>query len=179
MARSYHGLGSLAQVCGDCDEAARQYQRALGITERLGDQAIAGSFHNLGSLAQVRGDYDEAARQYQRALDITERLGDPPGMARVYSQLGNLEKDRGGTATAAVAWHVKALMITLRLGTSQTQTNLRWLAEYRRELGNAPFAELLAQATGDTDLAETITSLSTKSTTTGPVRPYRESPVQP
>jgi len=76
---------NLAEARGDYDEAARQYQRALNIRERLGDQAkIAISYSQLGVLAQLRGDYDEAARQYQRALDIYERLGDQARMAATY-----------------------------------------------------------------------------------------------
>ena len=160
MARSYGQLGVLARDRGDYDEAARQYQRALDIFERLGDQAsTATSYGQLGVLARDRGDYDEAARQHQRALDIRERLGDQAGMAVTYSQLGNLEKERGGSITAAVTWHVKALVIRLRLGVPQAVNNLRRLGPYRRELGAGPFTSLLTQAAGDTDLAETITAL--------------------
>ena len=54
MASTYDQLGILAQHRGDYDEAARQYQRALDIYERLGDQAgMATSYHQLGILAQV------------------------------------------------------------------------------------------------------------------------------
>ncbi|HXZ73277.1 MAG TPA: tetratricopeptide repeat protein [Streptosporangiaceae bacterium] len=68
------------------DEAARQHRRALGIFERLGDQAgMADSYGRLGNVAYLRGDYDEAARQYQRALGIFERLG-------------NVDKTGDGTA---------------------------------------------------------------------------------
>jgi tetratricopeptide (TPR) repeat protein len=150
----------LAQARGDYDDAIRQYQRALDIFERLGDQdGMAGSYHQLGILAQARGDYDEAARQYQRALDIEERLGDQAKMATTYSQLGILEKERGGSITVAVTWHVRALAIRLRLGVPQAVNNLRSLSAYRSELGAGPFTSLLAQAAGSTDLAETITSL--------------------
>ena len=75
--------------------------------------------YQLGILAQDRGDYDEAARQYRRALDIFERLGDQAGLAAAYSQLGNLETERGGPVATAVTWHVKALAITIRLGIPQ------------------------------------------------------------
>ena len=56
MASNYHHLGMLAQARGDYEEAARQYQRSLDISERLGDQAS--SYHQLGMLAQARGARD-------------------------------------------------------------------------------------------------------------------------
>jgi tetratricopeptide (TPR) repeat protein len=111
-----HNLGILAQVCGDYDEAAHQYQRSLGIFERLGDQAgIAISYHQLGILAKDRGDYDGAARQYQRSLDITERLGDQAGMASSYHQLGVLAYLRGDYDEAARQFQ-RSLGIHERLG---------------------------------------------------------------
>ena len=155
-----HSLGILAQARGDYDEAADHYQRALDIRERLGDQAgMADSYHQLGTLAQNRGDYDEAARQYQRSLDFSQRLGNQADTAITFSQLGNLEEERGGSPAAAVTWHVRALVIRLRIGVAQAVTDLRRLAAYRRELGAGPFTSLLAQAAGSTELAKTITSL--------------------
>jgi tetratricopeptide (TPR) repeat protein len=101
---------------GHDDEAAGQYQRALDISERIGDQVgMASIYHQLGMLAQRRGDYDEAARQYQRALDIFERLGDQAGMARCYGQLGVLAQDRGDDDEAARQYQ-RALDIFERLG---------------------------------------------------------------
>ena len=160
MATSYHQLGILARNRGDYEEAARQYQRALDIKERLGDRAgMATSYHQLGMLAQARGNYGEAVGLYQRALDIKERLGNQLGMATTYSQLGNLEDERSGSIDAAIAWHVKALVIRLGLGVPQARNNLRRLAAYRRERGAEPFARLLIRTADDADLAETITSL--------------------
>jgi len=163
-----HQLGILAQARGDYEEAARQYQRALDIDERLGDQAgMASSYHQLGMLAQDRGDYDEAARQYQRSLDIDERLGNQAGMATSYSQLGILDADRHAPAAALIAWHVMALAIRLQLGVPQAVIDLRRLAACRRELGTEPFTGQLAQAAGDTELAGTITSLLDQADATG------------
>ena len=45
------------------------------------------------------------------------------------------------------------------MASREAGNNLRRLAAYRRELGTEPFTSLLTQAAGDTDLAETITSL--------------------
>src|SRR2546427_5927043 len=96
---------------------------------------MGNSYGQLGHRARDRGDYKEAVRLYQRALDTKERLGDRAGMAASCSQLGILEKERGGSATAAVTWHVKALAIRLRLGVPQAEIDLRRLAARRRELG--------------------------------------------
>jgi tetratricopeptide (TPR) repeat protein len=160
MATAYGGLGTLARVRGDYDEAARQYQRALAIFERLGDQAgMANSYEQLGHLASVHGDYDEAARQYQRALAISERLGDQAGTADTYTELGILEAERGGSAGLAIGWHVRALAIRLRIDVPQAVHNLRRLSAFRSQLGPERFTSLLAQATGDTELIEAITSL--------------------
>jgi tetratricopeptide (TPR) repeat protein len=159
MATSYYQLGMLASRRGDYDEATRQYQRALDIFERLGNQArMASTYHQLGILAQNRGDYDEATRQLQRALAIKERVGNQVSMAITYSQLGVLEAKRGGPETAAIAWHMKALAIRLRLGIPQAVDDLRRLATYRSELGPERFTSLLTQATSDTGLAEAIAS---------------------
>ena len=57
MAMGHHNLGLLAHDRGDYDEAGRQYQRALEIKERLGNQAgMANTYHQLGVLAQDHGD---------------------------------------------------------------------------------------------------------------------------
>jgi tetratricopeptide (TPR) repeat protein len=109
-------LGNIAYRRGDYDIAARQYQTALGIFERLGDQAgMATGSHQLGMLAQDRGDYAEAARQYQRSLDIKERLGDQAGMANSYHNLGILARMRGDYEEAARQYQ-RALDIFERLG---------------------------------------------------------------
>ncbi|MGP0023217.1 MAG: CHAT domain-containing protein, partial [Streptosporangiaceae bacterium] len=111
-----HHLGMLAQLRGDYEEAARQYQRSLDIKERLGDQAgMASSYHQLGVLAHDCGDYEEAAGQYQRALDIEERLDDQAGKASSYHQLGRLAQDRGDYEEAARQYQ-RSLDISERLG---------------------------------------------------------------
>ena len=136
-----HHLGILAQARGDYDEAARQYQRALDINERLGDKAgMADSYHQLGMLAQARGDYDEAARQYQRSLDINERLGNQAGMADSYHHLGALAQARGDYDEAARQYQ-RSLDINERLG------NQAGMAAGYHQLG------ILAQDRGDYDEA--------------------------
>ena len=156
-----HQLGNFARDRGDYDEAERHYQRALEIFERLGDEAeMIWSHYQLGNIAYLRGDYNEAARQYQRALDISERLGDQVGIATSYSQLGGLEAEKpDGSAATTVGWHVKALVMRLRLGSPLAANNLAYLAAQRRELGPEQFTGLLSEATGDPELTGAVTGL--------------------
>ena len=136
-----HRLGILAQDRGDYDEADRQYQRALDIFERLGDQVgMANSYGQLGILAQARGDYGEAARQYQRALDIFERLANQEGMAISYHQLGILAQARGDYDEAD-RQNQRALDIDEGLGDQEGMANsygqLGTLAYLREDYGEA------------------------------------------
>jgi tetratricopeptide (TPR) repeat protein len=136
-----HRLGVLAYSRGDYSEAARQYQRALDIFERLGDQAgMADTYHYLGILAHDRSDYDEAARQYQRALDIFERLGDRAAMANSYGELAILARKRSDYDEAARQYQ-RALDIFEPLG------DQAGMATAYHDLG------ILAHARGDYDEA--------------------------
>ena len=111
-----HQLGIIAQERGDYDEAARQYQRSLDITERLGDEAsLARGYHQLGRLAQERGDYDEATRQYQRTLDISEQLDDQEAIASSYHNLGAIAHQRGDHEEATRQYQ-RSMDISERLG---------------------------------------------------------------
>jgi len=134
-------LGNLARVRGDYDEAARQYQRSLDISERLGNQAdVAACYGQLGNLAQDRGDYDEAARQHQRVLGIFERLGNQANMAIAYHQLGMLAEARGDYDEAARQYQ-RALDIDERrgdqAGTANSHGQLGNLAQYRGDYDEA------------------------------------------
>jgi tetratricopeptide (TPR) repeat protein len=79
MASSYGQLGILAQLRGDYEEAARQYQRSLDIDQRLGNQAgMATVYHQLGELASEQGSPGADIVAWNvRALAIRLRLGAP------------------------------------------------------------------------------------------------------
>jgi len=107
----------------------------------------------------LRGDYDEATRQYQRSLDIDERLGDQTGLATTYSQMGVLARDRGGPADQAIALHMRALAIRLRLAVPEAVFDLRNLAAYRHELGDGTFGHMITQTGSDPELTSMLGSL--------------------
>ncbi len=85
----------IAQARGDYDEAARQYQRALDILERLGDQADAAPIYSqLGILEKDRSAPAATAITWHvKALAIWLRLGSPQAI----SDLRHLAAYRSGT----------------------------------------------------------------------------------
>jgi tetratricopeptide (TPR) repeat protein len=148
MANGYHQLGMLAQDRGDYAAAQAGYQRALTISERLGNQAgMAAGYGQLGLLAQVRGDYDAAQARYQQSLTINERLGNQAGVATNYSQLGNLRLDQQ-LPEEAVPYCAQALVIRARLGIPQVGNNVASLGQAHQELGDARTLTLLTDAVG-------------------------------
>src|SRR5690348_3772781 len=72
-------LRNLAYLRGDYDEAARQYQRALDISERIGNPAgMATTCSQMGVLARDRGGpADQSIALHMQALAIRLRLGVP------------------------------------------------------------------------------------------------------
>jgi tetratricopeptide (TPR) repeat protein len=135
-------LGLVAQRRGDYDQAERHYQRALHVSEQVGDQAgMAPIYQRLGILAHQRGDYDQAERHYQRALHVSEQVGDQAGIAASYHNLGILAQHRGDYDQAERQYQ-RALDIKERLGDQAS------MALSYHQLG------VLAQDRGDYDQAE-------------------------
>jgi tetratricopeptide (TPR) repeat protein len=85
----------------------------------------------------MRGDYDAAEPLYRRSLETSERIGDQAGAATSYSELGDLS-ETVGNLDEAVAYHVRAVTIRLRIGIATTG-DLQTLAGLRHRLGSDRF----------------------------------------
>ena len=103
MANSYGQLGILAQDRGDYEEAARQYQRSLDISERLGDQAgMATCYSQFGSLVAERGGpVTDIVTWHIRALAIRLRIGAPQAFNNL-RQLLRYRREMGAEPFAAL-----------------------------------------------------------------------------
>ena len=143
IAAGYGQLGNIAQERGDYAQAEQRYHACLTIFEELGDRAgIAAGYHQLGMIAQERGDYAQAEQRCHASLTIREELGNRAGIASTTSQLGVLhtEQDR---AIEAVPYNLTALLIRIDIDSPEARTDLYWLGEQRRALGEETFSRLL------------------------------------
>jgi tetratricopeptide (TPR) repeat protein len=92
-ARGLEYLGRTAWYRGELDVAQELFERGLS---RLpaGQHRIEADLHNdLGIVYYYRGRPEDAFAQHSAALELRERIDDKLGMAKSYSNIGNLLAD--------------------------------------------------------------------------------------
>ncbi|MBS9387638.1 MAG: tetratricopeptide repeat protein [Dolichospermum sp. WA123] len=93
-AKTYYGLGRVAQKLGEFEEARGYYQLALDIYIEYEDRSEqADVYHQLGRVAHKLGEFEEARSYYQLALGVFIEYGDRYSQADVYHQLGYVAQD--------------------------------------------------------------------------------------
>lgn len=141
LAATHLQQGILSQRQGDPAAAEERYQKALALSERLGDHPCrADSYHQLGTIAQLRGDLAAAKGLYEEALAIRRRLRDHAGMAAAYHQLGTVAESARELDTAEDLYQ-QALDLSKRLGDQRRMAihyhHLGVVAELRGQLSAA------------------------------------------
>jgi len=94
-------LANLLRVENKSDAAREEYERALAIYQRIGDQdGMAAIYGNMGLLLVDRGDRDAAEVAARHVLEIRRETGDLAGQAWASQALANLMlDDSAGDAT--------------------------------------------------------------------------------
>jgi serine/threonine protein kinase/tetratricopeptide (TPR) repeat protein len=132
--RAHLALGSLA-------DADREFEHALAIRRRAGDEAgVARTLADLGSVALETGRFDEAAERFERALERETAIGHTAGVADAATRLATACRALGEQERAAALLR-RALGIHERSGAHAEAAHV--LAELGR----------LHLATGDYTLA--------------------------
>ena len=89
-------MGLAYQDLNKLDDAMRNYQEALEIRKKVGNQK--GIASTLGQIAQVQdtqGDFNGALASYKEAIEVDRKIGDKAGLARNLMNLGTLYHDHG------------------------------------------------------------------------------------
>ena len=78
------------------DDALRNYEQALEIQRRLGDEhAIAQTLNGMAQAQDAIGKSDAALKSFQEALQLRRGLGDKPGEGDTLIDLSNYYEARG------------------------------------------------------------------------------------
>jgi CHAT domain-containing protein/Flp pilus assembly protein TadD len=94
-------LGKIRNDSGDLAGAIHEYQRALELSQQLGDRGGEALASNaLGFALQLRGHYDEAAMLFDQALALWQENDDPRERGKTLVNRGELYRQLGETDQA-------------------------------------------------------------------------------
>jgi predicted ATPase/DNA-binding SARP family transcriptional activator/Tfp pilus assembly protein PilF len=111
-----HGLGNVAALQHQPDEARGLYEDSLAVGRELGNvPLVASALDNLGWVAHATSDFEAARAYYAEALAARRRFGDEHGVALTLAHMGDLAYQRGDYAEARAA-HEESLGLRERLG---------------------------------------------------------------
>jgi tetratricopeptide (TPR) repeat protein/DNA-binding XRE family transcriptional regulator len=129
-------MGGFLRSRGHWEQAARQYQTALGAARHAGDRpGQAGTLDELGLLQQLTGDYPAATATLTQAAQLYGDLGDRAGEAYALNHLGLVRQDKG-EFRAAAASHRQALELARGAGDQLAEAvSLTDLSQVQQALG--------------------------------------------
>ncbi|HUA31062.1 MAG TPA: tetratricopeptide repeat protein [Streptosporangiaceae bacterium] len=109
-------MGGFLRSRGHWDQAAGQYETALGAARRAADRpGQAGTLDELGLLQQLTGAYPAAIASLTEAAQLYRDLGDLAGQAYALNHLGLVQQDKGDFRAAAAS-HRQALALARSVG---------------------------------------------------------------
>ena len=89
LAKALLGAGGLAFRLGEIDATRRSFERALSVSQRVGDHVVqARLLNNLGLIETDRGDFRQAREHYEQSAALAGQLGDKVLEAQVAANLG-------------------------------------------------------------------------------------------
>jgi DNA-binding NtrC family response regulator/tetratricopeptide (TPR) repeat protein len=100
-------------ITGNYPEVAGPCQEGLDLAVQCHDAYAEHKAANILGLALQQGDRDRAVRLFEQSLAAAQKLNDDQAVARVYNNLGILNRERGDMAKA-LEYHFKALELNER-----------------------------------------------------------------
>jgi tetratricopeptide (TPR) repeat protein len=96
LANIHNGLGVIAAMASNYEEARIQWENSLELLKETGDLASAGSIMvNLANLAFNRGDLEAAHHLYSESAEMQRKIGNLPALAMALSGVGQTATERG------------------------------------------------------------------------------------
>lgn len=127
LADLYNKMGVAYEGKGDLANASRYKTFALRMREQSGDPLVVESYLNLGVNLAMQGKHEEALSYYRKAQRLQEEQRDQLGLAKTYTNIGNLFFEKGNRTRSqqgrldkrdldsCVKYHEAALELRLKL----------------------------------------------------------------
>ncbi|MGH7606227.1 MAG: tetratricopeptide repeat protein, partial [Gemmatimonadales bacterium] len=120
-ARGIEYRGRTAWYRGELDAAEAFFERGLNRLPPSQDRIEADLHNDLGIVYYYRGRPEDAFAQHTAALDLRKRLGDRLGMAKSYTNIGNLLADFRDDLAGAEEHYRRGLEMAEAVGDRQMQ----------------------------------------------------------
>lgn len=115
-AKCYVGLGTMAWILSDYQEAIRMHEQALALYRELGDtRGMAQALVNLGGAYLSIGNYEQAILCLDQSLALARQRADGLLETEALTVLGELARYRGEYAQAQVL-HEESLAVASKIG---------------------------------------------------------------
>jgi DNA-binding CsgD family transcriptional regulator/tetratricopeptide (TPR) repeat protein len=89
LAMAYSNMSQLRMLDHDCDAALAWGERAIELSERLGEQEVlAHALNNVGTTLMISGAVEDGIARLRRSLDIALAVDAQEHVARAYTNLG-------------------------------------------------------------------------------------------
>jgi len=157
--KAFNNLGLALHTQGELREALEDYQRALDVFQRAGEQGFwkATVLLNLATVYGSLGEPEAALASTRQVLELQRALGDRRGEAQTLINLGVLEYDRGDFGAALEAYE-PALTLVRGLGDRLREATLlhnlgtaySGLGDYERALDDFEQARSIRREAGAT-----------------------------
>jgi tetratricopeptide (TPR) repeat protein len=149
MGKAFNDIGIVYQSQGRDDKALENFNRALGISESVGDKkTTTQAYNNIGNLYSRQGfsatdkmvkkiKLKLALDNFNRGLQLTQKIADKSGEAHAYMMIGNVYYNLGiiaDTEKEAVSYYQKDLTF------QQKSLQIKETIGDRRGIGDAYFS---------------------------------------
>jgi predicted ATPase/DNA-binding SARP family transcriptional activator len=143
-ARGLCAAGDMTLLQGDLDEARVRFEASLGLSQAIGEQAVAAAaLLGLGTTAWTQSDFGLAQNYFEQSLHLYRVCGDTHGSAVALRRLGHTLRIQGQYAQS-VDYYQQSQDLYRKTG------DQRGLAQISEGLG------LLARVQGDLEQAQSL-----------------------
>lgn len=122
-ARATNSIGIIHYNWGDYDIALENFQKALSIYEKIGDnEGLINTLNNIAAVYTMWKNYDEALNSNLRALKLLEETDNKFKIASAMNNIGVLYQEMGNIANSRI-YHQKSLEISKEINDQTSIVN--------------------------------------------------------
>jgi tetratricopeptide (TPR) repeat protein len=137
-------IGNILREMGEYADAARTIKEALNIARENGYKLLQGiNLYNLGLLYKITGNSSDAETSFINSAEISESIDDKEGVWRAFSELGNLNQQKGNIDASYKHYrHAESVFESMRRDFKSDRNRVAFIANQKELMEKLVFLEL-------------------------------------